>query len=343
MDTNRYRHYQEKDFLADDFFYKWVSSPDAASDAFWQAYLSDFPEKTEEVARARAVLLDMLSIIKKKKATPERKSRVWSHIASATIDPGVSAKPRPYRPLLSGRRRMVAGIAATLLIGLGIWTVFFSAPFETYQTAYGELKEIELSDGTIVNLNAHSSLKFKKNWRKTLVREVWLTGEAFFDVRSKAETAASFIVHTDDLDVEVTGTAFNVKSHAEQTIVVLEEGSVRLNVQKEGADTTLSLLPGQKAIYDARQMSRVELSEVETRRYSSWKEGVLIFDHILLEQAVVRLEEIYGKVIVIEREDLQKRKINVSIPIHNKEVLFETLETLFSAKVTEEQDRILIQ
>lgn len=343
MDTNRYKDYREKDFLTDEYFHQWVSAPDAESDAFWQSYLTNYPQQAGEIEKARSVLVEILATVKKNRVSPKRKEKVWRSIATATIQEKSEIQKRSVVPRVVRIRRLAAGIAATLVLGLGLWSVFFYSPYEDYQTAYGEFQKVELSDGSIVNLNAHSSLRFRKDWKKTGIREIWLEGEAYFDVSSKSETGASFIVHTDDLDVEVVGTQFNVKSRTDQTVVVLEEGSVRLNVKNERTDTTLNMTPGQKASYDAQVMAQVELSEVETHSYSSWKEGVLLFDRVSLQQITTQLEEIYGKPFHIEKKELSDKIISASVPVHNKQVFFETLEGLFFVKVTEEQDRIVIQ
>src|SRR5690606_15777064 len=94
-------------------------------------------------------------------------------------------------------------------------------------TGYGETRKINLPDGSLVVLNANSELKYESNWQQAPMREVWLQGEAFFEVVKTTEEK-QFIVHTGSLDVEVLGTQFNVHNRHQKVQVVLSSGKVKL-------------------------------------------------------------------------------------------------------------------
>ena len=96
---------------------------------------------------------------------------------------------------------------------------------EVLVTDPGQTREVTLPDGTIVTLNEASSLKYNARYGKEK-REVWLDGEAFFDVKSNAE--CPFSIHSGILDVNVTGTSFNVCSYPDghQTSVTVESGKI---------------------------------------------------------------------------------------------------------------------
>ncbi|WP_449436583.1 FecR family protein [Pedobacter steynii] len=94
-------------------------------------------------------------------------------------------------------------------------------PLVKFETRKGQKKQITLGDGTIVWLNSLSSLTLKNGFNDK-TREVELTGEAYFDVAHKADKP--FKVHTDQFDINVLGTAFNVKVYpddktAETTLI----------------------------------------------------------------------------------------------------------------------------
>src|SRR5690606_25698590 len=110
----------------------------------------------------------------------------------------------------------------------------------------GKKFQIQLSDGTLVHLNAGSSLRYPVDFLSEGPRQVFLSGEAYFDVAKNASNP--FIVNVDDLEVRVLGTQFNVSAYSEDEYidVVLVEGSVNLN-KKEGDMVELS--PGQKGSY----------------------------------------------------------------------------------------------
>jgi transmembrane sensor len=126
-------------------------------------------------------------------------------------------------------------VAASLLLILctGIWyytSKTNSSSHGIYKTGYAKIKKITLPDGSVVTLNANSELKLSANWSDKGERQVWLDGEAYFEVAKKEVTHQKFIVHTRDIDVEVLGTRFNVNTRHEKSIVSLEEGKIRLTL-----------------------------------------------------------------------------------------------------------------
>ena len=91
---------------------------------------------------------------------------------------------------------------------------------------------IKLPDGSLVQLNANSTLSFDTQWDASADRCVWLNGEAFFEVEKKPETKQKFKVITADLTVEVLGTEFNINSHHQQTRVFLQEGEDKIEFRR---------------------------------------------------------------------------------------------------------------
>jgi transmembrane sensor len=107
--------------------------------------------------------------------------------------------------------------------------------------------QFKLPDGSVVRLNANSKLNFEKINAKDGVREVYLTGEAFFDVVRNPERP--FIIHTPAIDVKVLGTSFNVKAYPEDrtTETSLISGSVEVFLKKRGNERHL-LKPNEKLV-----------------------------------------------------------------------------------------------
>ncbi|ANH83417.1 hypothetical protein A8C56_22700 [Niabella ginsenosidivorans] len=115
-------------------------------------------------------------------------------------------------------------------------------------TTGGTRSQIVLPDGSKVWLNASSKLLYNKKFNDTL-REVFLDGEAFFDVRK--DPARPFIVHTADIDIRVLGTAFNVKSYKEDATVetTLIHGLVRVINKTEQNASEVILHPKEKLVF----------------------------------------------------------------------------------------------
>ena len=158
---------------------------------------------------------------------------------------------------------------------------------------YGKSSEIFLSDGTKVFLNAGSRLVYPENFQgKT--REVFLAGEAFFEVKKDKEHP--FIVQINDLKIKVLGTKFNVSAYPADKIVetVLTEGRVVLEKNNSGVfEKEIELLPNQLASFD-RTSREMDIREVDTSNYVMWTEGVLKVEGTDLSRIVKRLERFYN-------------------------------------------------
>jgi len=113
-------------------------------------------------------------------------------------------------------------------------------------TKPGSKTQIQLPDGSLVRLNSSSSLTYDKNFGKN-IREVRLTGEAFFDVTK--DSSHPFIIHTNVIDIKVLGTAFNVKSYPgdPNTETSLIRGNVEVTV-KNRSNEKIYLQPNEKLV-----------------------------------------------------------------------------------------------
>ena len=113
-------------------------------------------------------------------------------------------------------------------------------------TASGSRTHLTLPDGTLVWLNAGSRINYEKNFGVNL-REVHLTGEAFFDVAPNA--SKPFVIHTTRIDVRVLGTRFNVKSYPADatTEATLIRGSIEVSINNKSRDKII-LKPNEKLI-----------------------------------------------------------------------------------------------
>jgi ferric-dicitrate binding protein FerR (iron transport regulator) len=144
----------------------------------------------------------------------------------------------------------------------------------------------QLPDGTTVHLNSGTTISYPKNFGG--VREVTLTGEAFFEV---VHNGKPFVVHAGNADTHVLGTSFNVKcEQGEDTRITLVEGKVNV-IASTGESLTLE--PNEQALVDARS-SALSKRSVNVLRYVSWKDNVLFFEQTSLGEAVTEIEKWYG-------------------------------------------------
>lgn len=169
---------------------------------------------------------------------------------------------------------------------------------------YGKTFKIVLSDGTVVHLNAGTTLKYPIKFLKGQERKVFLTGEAYFDVAKDKEHP--FIVNANDLNVRVLGTEFNMSSYPEDRIIstVLVEGAVSLYTTLEtySKETSSVLKPGFKASWNQRKKN-LQIRKVNTDLYTSWKDGRIVFEHVKFKNIIKKLERRYD--VSIENTNLK--------------------------------------
>ncbi|MBC8769563.1 FecR family protein [Arenibacter sp. BSSL-BM3] len=189
--------------------------------------------------------------------------------------------------------------------------------FNTLKIPNGKKFQLELSDGTLVHLNAGSSLRYPVNFLEEGPRQVYLSGEAYFDVTSNALNP--FIVNVDELDVMVLGTEFNISAYAEDghIDVVLVEGSVGMNKKDQLERGSVELSPGQKGTYEQDSKS-ILVDKVNTSLYTSWMQGHLVFRDLTFDSILKKLErhyniEIVNTNVVLGKEVFNARFDNVEI------------------------------
>jgi ferric-dicitrate binding protein FerR (iron transport regulator) len=235
----------------------------------------------------------------------------------------------------------LAGVAASLLIVLtaGYFLARDFFLYTTYSTAYGMTQNILLEDGSEVTLNANSILKVPKDLVASQTREVWLQGEGFFHV-AKRPDGIRFQVHTDNMDIEVLGTKFNVNNRRGNTEVVLDEGSVKLISPKYAAPVFMK--PGDYvslAIADSSFRKKV----VRPEKYNAWQTNKLIFEDTPMRVVAEKIEDYYGVKIKIQNQDLALREVTGTLPNNDLGVVLKSLSTSHKLEIIREKDLIIFR
>ena len=190
---------------------------------------------------------------------------------------------------------------------------------------FGLKSKIVLSDGSKIWINAGSKLRFPNRFGSK-IREVWLDGEAFFEVAKDA--SKPFYVRTSDLNIKVLGTSFNVKAYSDEGIIETTLVSGRVSLEKANASNSgekeVILEPNRKAIYIKNELSlmteenkryiagplkprKIIISEpVKLEPLVSWTEDRLVFENEPFENIAKQLERRYGMQIIIEDNELKQ-------------------------------------
>jgi transmembrane sensor len=234
---------------------------------------------------------------------------VWMTIPEQEPAPVTTQKPKPYAKYL---------IAAMLIIAVGsVWMIqgISRAKSRTAQlssltkkaTDRSESKFLLLEDSTQVWLNAASSLEFPDQFDNKK-REVFLTGEAYFDV--KHADKIPFIIHTGNISTTVLGTAFNIKAYPDQENITISvsRGKVRIS-RPDGWETTLTKGQQMKLRGDGQEANE---KRIPTELIAGWQQGNLAYDDETLTDIISDMQRIYNVDVRINNQSVKNQKINTS-------------------------------
>ncbi len=182
----------------------------------------------------------------------------------------------------------------------------------------GEAKVV-LSDGTTVWLNADSYLKHPVAFVGN-TREVFLEGEAYFEVTTDKEHP--FIVHMQKGDVAVYGTGFGITAYPEEpSYITLDHGKISFKAKDK---EELFLNPGEQIIADGSSVTK--LSEVNVREFTGWKDGLFMFNNKRLEDIMNILERWYDVNVAYKDPSLKEIRFNGDLKRYDSiNVLLEAL------------------
>ncbi len=193
---------------------------------------------------------------------------------------------------------------------------------------YGSRSVITLADGSKVWLNAGSRLIYPSEFVDKK-REVFLVGEAFFEVAKNADQP--FLVKTADVEIKVLGTRFNVSAYPEDYSVqtALAEGSVELTRVNAGLlEKKIKLSPGELAYFNKKSKETL-IYNVDVEYYTLWTEGLFRFSNTDLSRIIRKLERYYN--IRFQFDDPLKGTIQITGKLDvtkDKDEVFEYLSNL---------------
>lgn len=171
-------------------------------------------------------------------------------------------------------------------------------------TALKERRTIQLPDGTQVNLEQGSTLDYPDRFSEG-TREIYLNGEAFFEV--KKEEGRPFIVHGKFLRITVLGTSFNVDTHgADEERVVVVSGSVKVQVSEDGnPEQVLVVSPNQQAVYYALsgRLEKQEASE-DALFYQQRHNGSFVYNGATVRKVIEDMQRFYHTKLELDGDGL---------------------------------------
>lgn len=320
--------------LDDPSFENWAKRSNEGDYLKWEGWRAENPAYATLMDEAKLMLT---GIEFEKTEIPKREKQAeWEALAQRIGLPEQKTTVRPTR------RRYWLAAAAVLaaMIAAGWWLSGRQAEpaWITATTSFGELRPLELPDGSAVTLNANSTLRYPERWRTGQTMQVELQGEAFFEVRHKKGQEA-FIVSAAGVETRVLGTRFNVFARRGRPVVSLLEGSVRLTRAQNGA--AILLQPGETAQLDAGGKA-FTIGRGKTGEQASWKNRRWLFDNTPLSEVLQRIEDEFGLPARVENEQLLSRRVSGQVSTRELKVLLLALETLLDVQIQVEKDALKI-
>lgn len=239
----------------------------------------------------------------------EMQAEIWQSIDAETATPD---RPKP----LIGVKQIVWGAAAAILLSLSLGLFFLWQPStikavakKTEQVPLSPANNmVELPDGSVVILKPGSDIDYPESFDGLPIREVSLTGEAYFDVRHKK--GQPFVVRAGKLTTTVLGTTFSIRAqpNGESVTVTVNSGKVRVSDQKRHFGV---LLPNQQATYFIAK-EEVNQEKIDADAELAWKFDDLVFDDVTVESAIRLLGERFNHTIDLADPELGRKRFTTT-------------------------------
>ena len=305
----QYKDYSVDDLLLDDDFLNWVRAGCPSKGNVWSDFLLAYPEKKEDLNKAKAFIQHHQKGTSLPTLSDEELTNHIGKVLARTQPDEV-----PVRRLNSYVTLWRVAATIMLLIGLG-WGISTwqstKTPFayeqivKTSTTPLTEIvntnqtaQSVTLPDGSRITLSKNARISYSTQLDKESSRDVYLTGEAFFEVTK--DPHHPFFVYADGLVTRVVGTSFTIKSSDKQVSVVVRSGRVAVYPMKEEAtalkaDEKLMLVPNQQATFlsEENQLTRALASQPVTLSTDS-QTSTLQFVNAPIADVFTQLEHTYG-------------------------------------------------
>ena len=330
-----YETYDTADFLLDDPFVDWVQT--GHNDKGWQDFLAQFPHKQAVIEQARTMIL-AASQTPGHFPNEQQVGQMWGVIRQA-VETGPVQTVRPLRSTRNVPWYWAA--AASILIVAGWWVWLRQPTGQSTPGSYQQLvaesltplretvnqtsKPIPLAmpDGTTVILKPGSRLSYPATFDKQAPREVFLSGEAFFDVVKNPRQP--FVVRAKTLTATVLGTSFtvSVREQDKRSFVLVRTGKVSVRTSTNGHQPdhqgvnepkAVVLTPNQQLTFDQSGERLTPVIAEHTNTVQPVTETVsLDFDEVPLPTVFERLEKLHNVDLVYDENVLKDCRLSASL------------------------------
>ncbi|MEP2279678.1 FecR family protein [Maribacter sp.] len=321
-------------FLSDSSFENWAKGLNKNDITYWNNWLKNHPEHVVTAENAKDIIIG-IKFDQNYPSNDKVNEALSNVLPKINLNLENNTNKKKARTLYS----TIFTAAAAVILVLLTWTsysYFTNNTNTTHKTNFGEIIDLKLPDGTSVVLNGNSKIWYDNE----NPRLIHLKGEAYFKVKPIPSTNAKFWVITDDLKVEVLGTHFHVNTRKQKTNVVLDEGSIHLEL-KNGEIT--KMIPGEIVSF-SKESKKLTHKKVDIKTpYALWRGGTYAFNEIPLKEVMFNLETTYGLEVKYESEHLKEIPISGGIPNQNLKICIAAIEKATGTRIINKENTLLIQ
>ncbi|HYC86578.1 MAG TPA: FecR domain-containing protein [Chryseosolibacter sp.] len=201
--------------------------------------------------------------------------------------------------------KVAAVISFLIVCGTGLYLYnnapYYSTGAESVTQAADQHPFVKLPDGSKVILNNDSKLEYPESFSGKSTREVYLTGEAYFDIVH--DPSRSFVVHTGKITTVVLGTAFNIRAYPGQDAitVTVTRGKVKVSNERQ----VLGILSPDDQITFHKNQQQAQLTTVNSKDVITWAEKDIYFDNVSMAEAAEQLSERFQVSITFENKNVE--------------------------------------
>lgn len=365
MDLNGHELLEE--ILTDPHFPKWARGKAPEYNQYWEEWVGNDIQRKELLATAKGVILAIGS-----QSLPMSDEyifqKVQNAVSSSASDTGRSIPEKILRYPFQRLVRVAAVLSLVSLLGWGLmkqWpTQDVSVVATTQDTPASEIipqkmihvrnpekepKFVQLADGSGIILQQNSELKYPAVFASGK-REVYLSGEAFFEVSHDAN--APFYVHANKAITKVLGTSFKIKALPNTTTihVAVKTGKVAVFTEAEHQSGALKNNPNPTFLRQ-NEAAEFEISENKLKRKKEFLAKLEVmpieilnfqYDAAPISNVLNDLQSAYGVKIVYNEEQVYRCTISGNLNGENLAQKIEWICTILEATHTIEGNQITI-
>lgn len=334
----KYTAYNTQDFLDDLDFVRFAKEPDRDDLGNWKAWRAGNPDNAAAYDEALAYLHALYGIMRIKP------SPAFAENLFRDIEHGIAGNRKKRKNKII---RLWAAAATAAAVALFVTAAWYYQSMIVIQTGSGVLQTVVLPDSSTVQLNANSSVAYRRAWKWLSKREVYTTGEALLEVKHLNKDTADiregerFIAYTGDLAVEVLGTKFNLKNRDNKVTVSLLEGRIALHNRKHGGETKI-LVPGDVVVDGSQDFRNLSANRKSAQESVLWTQKTLTGENLMVADLINEFRYVYGKEIIIGDTSLLNRKIDGRVSLNSQESIIYTIANILQANIRIGKDTIYL-